>query len=65
MARLSHEALLKKFELLVELDSSIHGWIAKLQQVENRRNLVQQKLLEHVAAATIVPLASGNPTSFF
>lgn len=37
-----------------ELDNSIDDWVFKLEQAENRRTRVRQKLLEHVAAALIL-----------
>ncbi|KAF2460608.1 Up-regulated during septation-domain-containing protein [Lineolata rhizophorae] len=55
----SRESLLKQEEALAELDLSIDDWILKLEQAENRRLRVRQKLLEHVAAAiTLSPSAS-------
>lgn len=47
----SRERLLKQEEALIELDLSIDDWFEKLEQAENRRMCVRQKLLEHVAAA--------------
>ncbi|KAH8676766.1 Up-regulated during septation-domain-containing protein [Tricladium varicosporioides] len=54
VARFSHESILKQEEALSELDSSIDDWVSKLEQAENRRTRVRQKLLEHVAAALII-----------
>ncbi|TVY46722.1 hypothetical protein LOCC1_G002850 [Lachnellula occidentalis] len=54
VARFSHESLLKQEEALSELDTSIDDWVSKLEQAENRRTRVRQKLLEHVAAALIM-----------
>jgi len=54
VARFSHESILKQEEALSELDSSIDDWVSKLEQAENRRTRVRQKLLEHVAAALIM-----------
>ncbi|KND89745.1 hypothetical protein TOPH_05681 [Tolypocladium ophioglossoides CBS 100239] len=62
VARFSHESMLKQEEALGELDASIDDWVAKLEQAENRRTRVRQKLLEHVAAATILP-APGSPAA--
>lgn len=42
----------------MELDLSIDDWVSKLEQAENRRTRVRQKLLEHVAAA----LTLSSPT---
>ncbi|PVH91598.1 hypothetical protein DM02DRAFT_663814, partial [Periconia macrospinosa] len=47
----SRESLLKQEEALAELDVSIDEFIQKLEQAENRRLRLRQKLLEHVAAA--------------
>jgi hypothetical protein len=64
----SRESLLKQEEALSELDSAIDEFIAKLEQAENRRLRLRQKLLEHVAAALIlnppanrVELAESTP----
>lgn len=50
--------MLKQEEALAELDASIDDWVTKLEQAENRRTRVRQKLLEHVAAAATLP---GSP----
>ncbi|CAG8974206.1 hypothetical protein HYALB_00007369 [Hymenoscyphus albidus] len=60
VARFSHESILKQEEALSELDCSIDDWVSKLEQAENRRTRVRQKLLEHVAAALIMQPASGT-----
>jgi hypothetical protein len=57
----SRESLIKQEEALAELDSSIDDWILKLEQAENRRLRVRQKLLEHVAAAVVMKPTAGNP----
>ncbi|KAG6041698.1 hypothetical protein E4U41_002781 [Claviceps citrina] len=54
VAKFSHQSLLKQEEALAELDASIDDWGAKLDQAENRRIRVRQKLLEHVAAAATI-----------
>lgn len=53
--KFSQESMLKQEEALAELDASIDDWVTKLEQAENRRTRVRQKLLEHVAAAAILP----------
>ncbi|KAG5948649.1 hypothetical protein E4U53_006224 [Claviceps sorghi] len=58
-AQFSQYSLLKQEESLAELDASIDEWAAKLEQAENRRTRVRQKLLEHVAAAAII----GRPNA--
>jgi hypothetical protein len=50
--------MLKQEEALAELDASIDDWVTKLEQAENRRTRVRQKLLEHVAAAAMMPTAA-------
>lgn len=60
MVKFSQESLLKQEEALAELDTSIDDWVNKLEQAENRRTRVRQKLLEHVAAAVILPGAAGS-----
>lgn len=55
--------MLKQEEALAELDASIDDWVTKLEQAENRRTRVRQKLLEHVAAAAILPVPDGSVCS--
>jgi hypothetical protein len=55
VAKFSHDSLLKQEEALAELDLSIEDWVNKVEQAENRRTRVRQKLLEHVAATLIIP----------
>ncbi|KFZ24534.1 hypothetical protein V502_00988 [Pseudogymnoascus sp. VKM F-4520 (FW-2644)] len=47
-------------EALAELESSIDDWVFKLEQAENRRTRVRQKLLEHVAAATSISTGGAD-----
>lgn len=47
--------MLKQEEALAELDASIDDWANKLDKAQNRRTRVRQKLLEHVAAAVLMP----------
>lgn len=49
--------MLKQEEALAELDGSIDEWVNKLEQAENRRTRIRQKLLEHVAAAMALPVS--------
>lgn len=56
--------MLKQEEALAELDASIDDWVTKLEQAENRRTRVRQKLLEHVAAAAILPVPDGRVSPF-
>ncbi len=56
VAVFTRESLLKQEEALADLDLSIDDWVSKLEQAENRRTRVRQKLLEHVAAASTLGL---------
>jgi hypothetical protein len=58
---LSPASILKQQEALMELDHSIDDWVTKLEQAENRRTRVRQKLLEHVAAALTIPPSAIRP----
>ncbi|KAF4988959.1 hypothetical protein FGRMN_9432 [Fusarium graminum] len=60
VAKFSNESMLKQEEALTELDASIDDWVNKLEQAENRRTRVRQKLLEHVAAAVCLPIGGPN-----
>ncbi|RGP77825.1 hypothetical protein FLONG3_4059 [Fusarium longipes] len=62
VAKFSNESMLKQEEALTELDASIDDWVNKLEQAENRRTRVRQKLLEHVAAAACLPIW-GSPAT--
>jgi hypothetical protein len=62
VAKFSNESMLKQEEALTELDASIDDWVNKLEQAENRRTRVRQKLLEHVAAAVCLPIGGSNMT---
>ncbi len=64
-AKFSQDSMLKQEEALKELDTSIDDWVSKLEQAENRRMRVRQKLLEHVAAAVIMsPTLATSPSTF-
>ncbi|KAL5610434.1 hypothetical protein FOBRF1_006551 [Fusarium oxysporum] len=56
IAKFSHELLLKQEEVLASLDVSIDDWVMKLEQAENRRTRVHQKLLEHIAVVACLPV---------
>ncbi|OIW28511.1 hypothetical protein CONLIGDRAFT_661891 [Coniochaeta ligniaria NRRL 30616] len=56
-AKFNEMSMLKQEEALAELDASIDDWVTKLEQAENRRTRVRQKLLEHVAAAATLPVS--------
>ncbi|KAJ4368989.1 hypothetical protein N0V83_006071 [Neocucurbitaria cava] len=59
----SRESLLKQEEALAELDISIDEFILKLEQAENRRLRLRQKLLEHVAAAIVLNPSAREDTA--
>lgn len=59
MAKFSSESVLKQEEALAELDQAIDDWVSKLEHAENRRWLIRQKLLEHLAATLAVKII-GN-----
>ncbi|KAL2071807.1 hypothetical protein VTL71DRAFT_13042 [Oculimacula yallundae] len=63
VAKFSHESMLRQEEALCELDTSIDDWVSKLEQAENRRTRVRQKLLEHVAAACMMSSEANSSTS--
>ncbi|KAF6818482.1 hypothetical protein CSOJ01_01862 [Colletotrichum sojae] len=63
MAKFSTDSMLKQEEALAELDTSIDDWVGKLEQAENRRTRVRQKLLEHVAAAATLPTPATTAAS--
>lgn len=54
----SRESILKQEEALAELDCSIDAWVSKLERAEDRRNRIQEKLLQHFAAASKLPMTS-------
>ncbi|KAK2810587.1 hypothetical protein FQN50_002844 [Emmonsiellopsis sp. PD_5] len=62
VSKFSREGILKQEEALSELDQSIDEWVHKLEQAENRRTRIRQKLLEHMAGALILsnPYTGGN-----
>ncbi|KAH7205303.1 Up-regulated during septation-domain-containing protein [Fusarium oxysporum] len=62
IAKFSHELLLKQEEVLASLDASIDDWVMKLDQAENRRTRVHQKLLEHIAGAACLPVGGLTTT---
>lgn len=55
LTKFSRESILKQEEALAELDVSIDEWVCKLERAEERRNRIQQKLLQHYAAASNLP----------
>ncbi|KAH7119331.1 Up-regulated during septation-domain-containing protein [Dactylonectria macrodidyma] len=62
VAKFSHESMMKQKEALAELDASIDDWVNKLEQAEDRRTRVRQKLLEHVAAAACLTVGGLTTT---
>ncbi|KAG6323482.1 hypothetical protein E4U22_006013 [Claviceps purpurea] len=63
VAKFSQNSMLKQEEALAELDASIDDWVSKLEQAENRRTRVRQKLLEHIAAAAIIGTSNATAAS--
>lgn len=61
VGRFSFESILKQEERLADLDAEIDDCVAELDRVENRRARVRQKLLEHVAAASLLPTSTTTP----
>lgn len=61
LTKFSRESILKQEEALAELDFSIDDWVSKLEQAEDRRNRIQQKLLEHFAAASTLQTTPASP----
>ena len=61
-AKFTFDSLLRQEDSLIELDASIDDWFDKLEMAENRRMRVRQKLLEHVAAALLLPTGSVPPS---
>ncbi|KAI1849278.1 hypothetical protein JX265_013664 [Neoarthrinium moseri] len=52
VAKFSYESIREQEAALARLVDSIDGWLSNLEHTENRRSLIRQKLLEHIAAAT-------------
>lgn len=63
VANVCRENMLRQEEALAELDVSIDEWVLKLEEVENRRTRVRQKLLEHVAASLILTRTTTSQSS--
>ncbi|WEW57219.1 hypothetical protein PRK78_002681 [Emydomyces testavorans] len=63
VAKFSREGILKQEEALFELDKSIDEWYSKLENAEQRRALVRQKLLEHLAAILVLRESQPDPPS--
>lgn len=53
------EIILRQEKALAELDHTIDEWYIKLEQVENRRSRVRQKLLEHIAGSLMMAASSS------
>ena len=47
----TREGLIRQEEALAELDLSLDDWISKIEQAENRRLRIRQKVLEHFCVA--------------
>lgn len=57
LAKVTYGTMRKHEYTLGVLDDSIDDWFVRLEQAENRRLRIRQKLLEHIAAALILPVA--------
>lgn len=62
LSKSSLDSIIKQEEALAELDVSIDEWVAKLEAAEERRVLIRQRLLEHIAAAVTLQ-TSARPGS--
>jgi hypothetical protein len=54
------DIMLRQEKALAELDHTIDEWYIKLEQVENRRSRVRQKLLEHIAGSLMMNASSSS-----
>ena len=59
MATFSRKTILKREEALAELEISIDEVVYKMEQAENRRTRIRQKLLEHIAAG-VAPSSTSH-----
>lgn len=59
-SKFSIDGILRQEEALAELDQSIDEWYTKLEQAENRRARIRQKLLEHLGAALVLSQPTSN-----
>lgn len=57
------EIILRQEKALAELDHTIDEWYLKLEQVENRRSRVRQKLLEHIAGSLMMAASTSHSPS--
>lgn len=64
-SKFSRDSILKQEEALAELDYSIDDWVLKIEQADNRRNRIRQKLLQHFAAALTLKTARNAQTQHF
>ena len=59
-ARISQKSILEQEKALAELDAAIDDWGAKLEQAENQRSRVSEKLLQHIAAVLSLPTLDSH-----
>lgn len=64
-SKFSRDSILKQEEALAELDYSIDDWVLKIEQADNRRNRIRQKLLQHFAAALTLKTAQNAHAQHF
>ena len=53
-SHISRESILRQEEALMQLDSRVDAWIARLKRTETRRTELRQKLMEHITAILTV-----------
>lgn len=53
-AQFSRDNIVQQEQTLADLDSQINEWYDKLEQAEDRRQRIRQKLMEHTAAILLV-----------
>ena len=56
----TREGLIRQEEALAELDVSLDDWISKIEQAENRRLRIRQKVLEHFCAAITLTTSTSQ-----
>ena len=63
LTQFSREDMLRQEQGLAQLDAALDAHFTKLEQSENRRTRIRQKLLEHVAAATTLQTSLPSSSS--
>lgn len=65
LTHFSREDMLRQELALARLDHALDDYSSKMEQAENRRTRIRQKLLEHVAAALTLSPPSSSPSTDF